>query len=217
MPDTRTGQTGVYTPRPRALTLDQVRELVGEPDELTVAKVTDRLDRNLRRFIAHSPFVCMATTDGESADCSPRGDNPGFVKVLDDWTVAIPDRRGNKLIDSYRNLAVNPALGLIFLVPGHRETLRVNGRGYLTDNPDVLARMEIEGKQPTLAVVVDVVEAYIHCGRAVLRARLWQTDSHALAAEVPTLGEIVADQLAMDGVTADLIDTGAAEGYKELY
>ena len=115
-----------------------------------------------RRFIAHSPFLAMATSDATGLpDCSPRGDYPGFVKVLDERTLAIPDRPGNKIADSFRNLAENDGIGLMFVIPGVREVLRVNGRAYPTDEPDVLARMRTEGKDAELALVVDVAEVVL--------------------------------------------------------
>ncbi|MBM0124016.1 MSMEG_1061 family FMN-dependent PPOX-type flavoprotein [Pimelobacter simplex] len=202
----------------RRIDIERVLDIIGEPETLTLAKVQDKLDRHLRRFIAHSPFLCMATggVDGDF-DCSPRGDYPGFARVLDERTLAIPDRVGNRLVDSLRNIAVNPGIGLNFLVPGHRETLRVNGYAYVTDEPDVLARLQVEGKLPSLAIIVEVKEAYIHCGRAIIRSRLWDPKSQLLATEVPSMGEIVEEQLHMDGVTADVIDGFAEDGYKTLY
>ncbi|AHH98403.1 pyridoxamine 5'-phosphate oxidase family protein [Kutzneria viridogrisea] len=189
--------------------------MLGEPGEVIKAKVRTRIDSHFHRFIAHSPFLCLATTDAAGyADCSPRGDYPGFVKVLDEHTLAIPDRLGNKLADSFTNIADNPGVGLIFLVPGHRETLRVNGTAYATDEPDVLARMQVEGKRPVLATIVEVREAFMHCGRAVVRSRLWHAESQALAEEVPSLGQIVADQLALD---AAAVDADLEAAYKVLY
>ncbi|MEV6446855.1 MSMEG_1061 family FMN-dependent PPOX-type flavoprotein [Amycolatopsis sp. NPDC051716] len=147
-----------------------VRAQLGEPEAMIKAKIGDRIDSHARRFIAHSPFLTLATADAAGrADCSPRGDYPGFVKVLDERTVALPDRVGNKIADSFRNIAENDGVGLLFFVPGMRETLRVNGSAYVTDDPDVLARMRTEAKAPMLAIVVDVAEVYFHCGRALIR------------------------------------------------
>ncbi|MBF6271645.1 MSMEG_1061 family FMN-dependent PPOX-type flavoprotein [Nocardia farcinica] len=206
------------TARPVPLPMDRVREIIGAPEALAAAKVQTRIDTHFRRFIAHSPFLCLATTHPDKgADCSPRGDYPGFVKVLDDATLAIPDRVGNGRIDSFENLASNPSIGLIFLVPGHRETLRVNGKAYLTEDPDVLARLQVEGKTPRLAVIVDVEEAFVHCGRAVIRSRLWDSSSQSLATEVPSMGDIVADQMRPKGLDANLINSVVETGYKTLY
>ena len=206
------------TGRPRHMTHDRVRELIGEPAGLAVTKVQRTIDPNFRRFIARSPFLCMATSnDDGSADCSPRGDQPGFVKVLDDTTIAIPDRIGNKRIDSFENILSRPGIGLIFLVPGHRETLRINGNGYLTEDPDLLPQLAARDKTPELALIVEVDEAYLHCGRAILRSKLWDPASLASPGEVPTTGEIMAAQLQRDEATAHRIDEDIEVAYQTLY
>ncbi|MCI3243416.1 MSMEG_1061 family FMN-dependent PPOX-type flavoprotein [Streptomyces spinosisporus] len=207
-----------HTPaRPRPVSMDEVRARLGEPDAMVKGKIMDRIDDEFRRFIAHSPFLTMATADAAGrADCSPRGDYPGFVKVLDDHTLALPDRPGNRIADSFRNLAENDGIGLLFLVPGLRETLRVNGRAYVTDEPDVLARMQTEARTPELAIVVEVEEAYGHCGRAVLRSRLWDPASQALADELPSAGEMFAAQLGLD-IAPEILDHALEEGYRQLY
>ncbi|MFI6497830.1 MSMEG_1061 family FMN-dependent PPOX-type flavoprotein [Nonomuraea typhae] len=203
--------------RPRRVPLQEVLALLGEPEPMTKAKIFDHIDRHTRRFIAHSPFLTMATADAAGrADCSPRGDYPGFVKVLDDRTLAIPDRPGNKLADSFRNLAEYDGVGLLFLIPGVRETLRVNGHAYPTDEPDVLIRMQTEARQPVLALIVEVAEVYLHCGRALIRSRLWDPASQALAAEIPSAGETAIGQLGLD-LDPELIDRKLEAGYRELY
>ncbi len=203
--------------RPRRLSPAEVRARLGEPEAMIEAKIIDHIDEHFRRFIAHSPFLALATADAAGrADCSPRGDYPGFVKVLDERTLAIPDRPGNKIADSFRNLAENDGIGLLFLIPGMRETLRVNGRAYPTDEPDVLARMRIETKQPELALVVDVAEAYFHCGRALVRSRLWDPASHALADELPSAGEMAAAQLG-PGIDPAAMNRGLEDAYRKLY
>jgi PPOX class probable FMN-dependent enzyme len=201
--------------RPRRVSAEEVRARLGEPEAMIKAKKRDHIDRHSRRFIAHSPFLAMATADATGlGDCSPRGDYPGFVKVLDQRTLAIPDRPGNKLADSFCNLAENPGIGLLFLVPGVREVLRVNGRAYPTDEPDVLARMQVDGKEAELALVVEVAEAFFHCGRALIRSRLWDPTSQALADELPSAGEIVADQMGLD---PELLDNALEAAYRKLY
>ena len=206
-------------PRPRRMPPADVRARLGEPVGMTKEdKSLDHIDRFAHRFIAHSPFLSLATADASGrTDCSPRGDYPGFVKVLDPHTLAIPDRPGNKIADSFGNLAENDGVGLCFLVPGSSETLRVNGRGYPTDEPEVLARMRTEAKAPDLAIVVEVEEAYFHCGRALLRSRLWDPASRALADELPTPGEVVAAQQAGSGIDPDALDGLLAEAYRKLY
>ncbi|WP_410640857.1 MSMEG_1061 family FMN-dependent PPOX-type flavoprotein [Amycolatopsis sp. lyj-346] len=199
----------------RRVSAAEVRARLGEPEEMIKAKIGDRIDAHARRFIAHSPFLTLATADAAGrADCSPRGDYPGFVKVLDERTLALPDRPGNKIADSFRNIAENDGAGLLFFVPGMRETLRVNGSAYVTDEPDVLARMRTEAKAPALAIVVDVAEVYFHCGRALVRSRLWDPASQALAAELPSAGEIAAEKMNLDPA---LLDQLLEAGYRKLY
>jgi len=197
--------------------MDEVRARLGEPEAMIEAKVLGQVDRHARRFIAHSPFLTLATADAAGrADCSPRGDYPGFVKVLDEHTLAMPDRTGNKIADSFRNIAENDGVGLLFFIPGVRETLRVNGRAYVTDEPDVLARMRTEAKEPMLAIIVEVEQVYFHCGRALIRSRLWDPASQALAEEMPSAGEIVTDQLGVDVDPAQFEQLLEAS-YRKLY
>ncbi|QEU95709.1 pyridoxamine 5'-phosphate oxidase family protein [Streptomyces kanamyceticus] len=203
--------------RPRRLSPAEVREKLGPPDAWIEEKILDRIDVNFRRFIAHSPFLSLATADAAGrADCSPRGDYPGFVKVLDEHTLAMPDRPGNKIADSFRNLAENDGVGLCFFVPGVREVLRVNGSAYPTDDPDVLARMHIEGKEAVLAIVIEVEQAYFHCGRALVRSRLWDPASQALADELPSAGELVAEQMGLD-IDPKVLDESLEDAYHSLY
>ncbi|WP_410596345.1 MSMEG_1061 family FMN-dependent PPOX-type flavoprotein [Amycolatopsis sp. lyj-23] len=199
----------------RRVSVAEVRARLGEPEAMIKAKIGDRIDPHARRFIAHSPFLALATADAAGrADCSPRGDYPGFVKVLDERTLALPDRPGNKIADSFRNIAENDGVGLLFFVPGMRETLRVNGSAYVTDDPDVLARMRTEAKAPAFAIVVDVAEVYFHCGRALIRSRLWDPASRALAAELPSAGEIAAEKMNLEPA---LLDQLLEDGYRKLY
>ncbi|MEV0056748.1 MSMEG_1061 family FMN-dependent PPOX-type flavoprotein [Saccharopolyspora shandongensis] len=212
-----TSTDAAHETRPRRLSAEEVRARLGEPEAMIKAKVHDRIDRHCRRFIAHSPFLAMATSDATGLpDCSPRGDYPGFAKVLDERTLAIPDRPGNKLADSFRNIAENDGIGLMFVVPGMREVLRVNGRAYATDEPDVLARMRIEGKAAELAIVVEVAEVFFHCGRALIRSRLWDPASQALAEELPSAGEIAADQMGAD-LDPAVLENMLEAGYRQLY
>ncbi|MEU6130773.1 MSMEG_1061 family FMN-dependent PPOX-type flavoprotein [Saccharopolyspora sp. NPDC047091] len=204
--------------RPRRVPMAELRARLGEPDDVVKAlKGGDRVDAHAHRFIAHSPYLSMSTSDAQGrADCSPRGDYPGFVKVLDDRTLAIPDRPGNKIADSFRNLAENDGIGLLFLVPGVVEVLRINGSGYPTDDPDVLARMRVEGKEAMFAIIVEVEQVFFHCGRAMLRSRLWNPETQSLAAEIPSPGEIAAAQSGLDIDPAHL-EHELQEGYRKLY
>src|SRR5690606_22910928 len=172
----------------------ELRARFAPPSRLATLKQLDRLDHNCRRFIELSPLVCLATArPGGLADNSPRGDAPGFVKVLDERTLLIPDRPGNNRLDSMANIVHNPNVGLLFLIPGVNETLRVNGRARLVTRPDLLQRFEVRGRAPKIAIMVEVVEAFLHCSKALLRARLWQEDARVDRAVLPSLGRMIAD------------------------
>jgi PPOX class probable FMN-dependent enzyme len=169
----------------------ELRALLGEPSALVRAKVADRLNALTRRFVDLSPFVLLATSapDG-TCDVSPRGDPPGFVRVLDDRTLLLPDRPGNKLADSLRNVVRNPHVGLLFVVPGVGDTLRVNGRAALVTDEDLLAPCAVEGKVPSLGLRIEVDEVFTHCSKAFLRARLWEPETFVDRSELPSSGEV---------------------------
>jgi len=169
----------------------ELRALLGEPAAVVRAKVADRLNDLTRRFVDLSPFVLLATSapDG-TCDVSPRGDPPGFVRVLDERTLLLPDRPGNKLADSLRNVLRNPHVGLLFLVPGVGDTLRVNGRATLVTDEDLLAPCAVEGKVPKLGLRIEVDEVFTHCSKAFLRARLWDPETFVDRSELPSSGEV---------------------------
>jgi len=183
----------------------QLRALVGEESLVVQKKVLDRLDRFCRDFIALSPFLVLASADSEGGvDASPRGDGPGFVQVLDERTLLIPDRRGNNRIDSFRNVLSAPGVGLVFFVPGITETLRVNGRARMTTDAGLLEPLAMQEKAPKLGLIVEVDEAYFHCGKALLRSKLWAPEAQVERSSFPTLGRIVAEQTrAVDAAEAD--------------
>ncbi len=169
----------------------QLRALIGEPAALTCAKISDRLNAMTRLFVERSPFVCIATSDPSGhCDVSPRGDPVGFVRILDDRTLLVPERPGNRIADSLRNMLANPHVGLIFFVPGVTDTFRVNGRATVTVDDDLLAPCAVEGKVPRLGVLVDIDEAYTQCSKAFLRSRLWDPTRHVDPSSMPTGGEI---------------------------
>jgi PPOX class probable FMN-dependent enzyme len=172
----------------------ELRARFAPPGRLATAKQLDRLDHNCRRFIELSPFVCLATAQPAGlADNSPRGDAPGFVQVLDERTLLIPDRPGNNRLDSMINIVRNPHVGLLFMVPGVTETLRINGRARLITTPALLARLEVRGRAPKVAILVEVVEAFLHCSKALIRARLWEDDAKVDRTTLPSLGRMIAD------------------------
>lgn len=182
-----------------------LRALVGEVHLLAERKVLDRLDHFCRDFIALSPFLVLASSDSEGrADASPRGDGPGFVQVLDEKTLLIPDRRGNNRVDTFGNVLSSPGVGLVFFVPGINETLRVNGRARLTRDEALLEPTTVQEKTPKLGLLVEVDEAYFHCGKALIRSKLWAQDAQVERGSFPTLGRIVAEQTkAVDAAEAD--------------
>lgn len=184
---------------------EALRDLYGRPSELALAKERDRLDRWSRRFVELSPFLVLGTADAEGRqDASPRGDPPGFVRVLDDRTLLIPDRPGNRRIDSLRNVARHDRVALLFLVPGFLETLRVNGRARITTDRALLEGSAIARRVPASGLLVQVEEVFFHCGKAMIRSRLWDPGARADRALLPGLGRIVADQAGRgDGEAAD--------------
>ena len=170
-------------------------ELAGVYDpalERSVRKQMDHLDEHCRALIAASPMVIVGTQAGNVADNSPRGDFAGFVKVVDDHTLVIPDRRGNNRLDSLRNIVRNPAVGLLFLIPGISETFRVNGDAVISRDPALTGQFAVDGKAPRTVIVVKVREAYIHCSRALVRADLWNPAKHADRSTVPSFGTVMA-------------------------
>jgi uncharacterized protein len=174
----------------------EIREIYGHPQERAVKKQLARLEKHSRAFIALSPFIVMATCDAEGrCDASPKGDAPGFVAVLDDQTLLIPDRLGNNRVDTITNLLKSPGIGLIFMVPGIRETLRVNGRAQITTDPTLLETCVAQGKLPRSGILVTAEEVYFHCGKALIRSDLWNPAKHIAQKDFPSLGIIIADQI----------------------
>lgn len=176
--------------------ISEIREIYGHPMERTVKKQLPRLEKHSRAFIAMSPFLVMATCDADGrCDASPKGDAPGFVTVLDDETLLIPDRLGNNRVDSIGNILQHPRVGLIFLVPGLRETLRVNGRAQITTDPELLAATAFNEKMPRSGILVTADEVYFHCGKAMIRSDLWNPEKHVARDAFPSLGIVIAEQI----------------------
>src|SRR5262245_35680759 len=187
--------------------LVELRTIYGAPgaDSLAVRCVLPHLDKHHRAFIALSPFVVIASADAAGrADVSPRGDLPGFVAVLDDHTLILPDRPGNKKLETLSNVLENPNVALIFFVPGRNDSLRVNGAARITTAPALLEPLGVQGKSPRSALIVTVTEAWLHCGKALIRSRLWESDAKVAPDALPTLGKMLADQVAgADAAQAD--------------
>lgn len=173
-----------------------LRELYGEPAERAVKKQLPALDRHCRAFIALSPFVVVASSGADgTVDASPKGDMPGFVAVLDEHTLLIPDRPGNNRVDTLSNIVGNPRVGLLFMVPGMNETLRVNGAARITTDAALLAPLAVNGKPPRSGLLVTVEEAYLHCAKALIRSDLWNPEKQIDRSSFPSMGRILGDQI----------------------
>jgi uncharacterized protein len=196
----------------------ELRQLVGTPSSRAVLKQRVSLDAHSRAFIELSPLVLLATASQDGrCDVSPKGDAPGFVRVLDERRLVIPDRPGNKRLDGMRNLLENPHVGLVFLVPGREETLRVNGRAWITRDPDVLDLCVAQGKRPVLAVGVEVDECFLHCGKAFLRSRAWAPETWPAPEVLPSMACALFDQIKPEGKTVGDYERDISEAYKNLY
>jgi uncharacterized protein len=201
----------------RPATIDsesQLRDLYQEPMELALLKQLDRLDEHCRNFLAHSPFAVIASTrPGRGTDVSPRGDAPGFARVLDANTIAIPDRPGNNRLDTLSNIVADAEVGLLFFIPGIDETLRVNGTARLTRDPELLAAAAVNGRDPRMIVLVTVREAFLHCGKALKRSRLWHDDYRVEKKDFPSLGRMIVEQTKPKAITVEQADAVVEEGY----
>ena len=193
--------------------VEQLGESYGAPSERALKKQLNRIDKHCRDFIARSPFLVIASADPSGrCDASPKGDAPGFVQVIDDTTLLIPDRLGNNRIDTLANLLARPGIGLIFFVPGINETLRVNGRACITTDPALLEPLAVDGKVPRSAILVTAEEIYFHCGKALIRSDLWNPDKQVRRSDFPSLGRILADQIG--GISVEESERYTAESYK---
>ncbi|WP_339947142.1 pyridoxamine 5'-phosphate oxidase family protein [uncultured Albimonas sp.] len=179
--------------------LQHLRDVYGEPSQRVLDKELNHLDRHCLRFLELSPFCFVATSDGTTLDVSPKGDQPGFAQAEGSAAVLLPDWPGNKRLDGYRNVLKNPHVGLIFLIPGLRETLRVNGPATIHEEPEILAPFEHKGRLPITVMRVEAREVYLHCAKAFLRSGLWDADTWPEKAALPKPGEMFKDHLRLDG------------------
>jgi PPOX class probable FMN-dependent enzyme len=192
---------------------EDLRSHYRDASGLAVKKELRRLDHHARSFLSRSPIVMIGSSDNEgNADVTPKGDKPGFVSVLDDTTIAIPDRPGNNRLDTWENVLVNPAVGLIFLIPGMNETLRINGTAKITADQALREKLAVDGKLPVSVLIVEVKACYMHCAKAFMRSELWKPDTWPDRASLPTLGQIITDQIALVE-TAESIDASLDESY----
>jgi PPOX class probable FMN-dependent enzyme len=177
---------------PIITTVELLEAIYGQPNEASTVKVSAKITPPYRALIDKSPFAALATCGPEGLDCSPRGDLPGFVRVHDEKTLMVPDRRGNNRIDSLRNIVRDPRVALLFLIPGSGSTLRVNGRAQVSVDPDLLASFSVDGKAPRTVIIMTVHEIYFQCARAIVRSDLWNPDKRIDPRTLPTPGQILA-------------------------
>lgn len=200
-------------------TEEELREIVGFPSELVRNKSISFLDHNCINFITKSPFLVISSTDENgNCDASPKGDQRGFVQVLDEKHLVIPERLGNKRMDTLINILTNPQIGLLFLIPGLEETLRVNGKATLVRDDDLLEKMLVKGKKPLLGIVVEVHECFIHCAKAFKRSELWSPDTWEDKESLPSAAQIIFEHAKLPNTSIESIKQGLEESYtKRLY
>jgi len=177
----------------------QLRAMMGTPSEVVKNKTITIIDKHCRKFIEHSPFLTIASTNSKGeTDVSPKGDPAGFVKVLDEKTLAIPERLGNKRADTFVNILNNPGVGLLFFIPGINETLRVNGKAQIITDLAIREQLKVKNKLPQFALIVHVEEAFMHCSKCMVRSKLWTDIDPTIKEKVPSLGEIIKDHAELD-------------------
>ena len=199
----------------------ELRDLMGEPKELAARKSVSKLDRYSKEYISRSPFVCIGSADKNGkADVSPRGDPPGFVQVLDDSTLFIPDRPGNRRVDTMSNIISNPEIALLFLIPGFNDTLRVNGRAEVVRDDTLNAKSEVKGRQPTVGIKMHVEQVFFHCSKAFKRSGIWDADNRQDRTEMPSIGRMILEQTAeptsiISEAEFEEVDKFVEDGYRE--
>ncbi len=193
---------------------EELAELIGTPSELVIKKQLSALDAHMTAFIAESPFVLLGTVgkDGH-CDVSPRGDAPGIATVLDSRTLLLPDRRGNRRVDSLRNILETGQLALLFLIPGRGETLRVNGKACVIRDEELLASLAVNDKKPVVGIAVEIEECFLQCAKAIIRSRLWEKTAELSTSTLPCLAEMLIDQTKIEGQTVDELNTLIEESY----
>jgi PPOX class probable FMN-dependent enzyme len=197
-------EIAMYQPRMQITSVAEVRAILGSPFPNQVKKIIDHIDGHCREWIARTPFIVISSISaGGAMDVSPKGDPPGFVKVLDNHTIAIPDRSGNGRGDTFLNVLENPSVGIVFMVPKRREVVRVNGSAALARDPNLLNEMAVNGKTPDLVMIVRVREAFFHCGKAMIRSGLWEPERWGSIDGLPTYAQALKDHAA----SADTVDT----------
>ena len=198
-------------------TMEQLQALYGERMGASVVKEIDHINGAYRKLIEAAPFVAVATSGPEGLDCSPKGDAPGFVRILDEKTIAIPDRPGNNRIDGFRNVIRDPRIALLFLIPGIGETLRVNGRASISIDPELMQGFAVNGKLPRCVLIVHIESIYFHCSKAIVRSKLWDESTKIDRKSLPSTGTIIAE-LSQGRLGGETYDREAPERIKaQLY
>ena len=209
-----TDTAAAFPPADRITSIEQLEELYGNPSPGALAKEIDHISDHYRAFIEKAPFVVVSTSGPEGLDCSPRGDPSGFARVVGAKTVMVPDRRGNNRADTLRNLVVDPRISLLFLIPGVRETMRINGRAEIVIDPDLCASFAMQGKLPRSVLVVTADRVYFQCSKALVRSRLWDPAAQIERSELPSTGEMIAE-LISEPFDAETYDRGYPEHMKK--
>lgn len=196
----------------------ELRAIMGTPSEVVKNKTITVIDKHCRKFIEHSPFLTIASTNGKGeTDVSPKGDPVGFVKVLDEKTLAIPERLGNKRADTFVNILHNPGVGLLFFIPGINETLRVNGQAQIVTDLAIREQMKVKNKLPKFALIIHVEEAFMHCSKCMVRSKLWTDIDSDIRTKVPSLAEIIVDHAKLEA-PVDQVEMYLEESVKnQLY
>lgn len=201
----------------RITSVEELRAINGSPGGLAARKVMKRIDGHARAFIARSPLLCLSSADATGrADVTPRGDQPGFVQVLDEETIAIPERPGNQRMDTMVNILSNPDVGVLFFVPGFEDMLRINGKAWITRAPAVLEAASVNGKTPRLAIAVRAEEIFFHCAKALKRSRIWDPATHLDRKTMPSLARIILEQVG-DGCADDAEVAAHEARHEEAY
>jgi PPOX class probable FMN-dependent enzyme len=211
MPDTMSANNYLVT------TMEALEALYGERPPASIIKEIDHINTDYRALIEAAPFVAVATGGPEGFDCSPKGDAAGFVRIIDEKTLAMPDRPGNNRIDSFRNIVRDPRIALLFLIPGVGETLRVNGRAAISVDPELMASFAVNGKLPRCVLIVSIERIYFHCSKAIVRSRLWDANAQIDRNSLPSTGTIIAE-LSQGKLGGEIYDREAPEKIKaQLY
>lgn len=193
-----------------------LRDIMGETMEIAVEKCRPVLDRHCRDFISRSPFLCIGTSGADGrADVSPRGDAPGFVQILDDTHLFIPDRPGNNRLDTMTNIVENPQVGLLFMIPGFNDTLRVNGRATISKDAALTGKSAIKGRIPKVGIIVEVQEAFLHCAKAFIRSGLWNPENFQNRDEMPSLATMILEQVAEEDAPPSEEELAEADAFIE--